>query len=186
MAWRLMVFEGRRMLTRPLLLLLTALWLAWAYPAMAGVWLSGMAFMPLAFFWASCPCCGCACVNCTSGQTQSVQADISGVVNDSCSDCAGINGTWVLPVVSTASWFTTCCWYDYDLGGTPCGFTNMRWFFGNAGQGFVCNDYITYPFDASQFTAPYSADCASSSPTYVSSGYGECDWSGATVTITSV
>ncbi len=77
------------------LALLMALCL-WLYP-------SGMGWLPLAFFFPNCLCCGSiatiACANCSgSVAAQQYQIDISGVTSSgsSCTNCGDFNASWVV------------------------------------------------------------------------------------------
>ena len=56
------------------------------------------------------PCCceACSCSNCDSGTAPNeYQVVITGVTNQSCSDCANENTTWILQCVSECRWEAT-------------------------------------------------------------------------------
>ena len=73
----------------------------------------GLLFLVVAFFWANCPCCGgCSCTPGTS-----FQVDISGVANNTCSNCANFDGTYFLTASATScTGVATDCLWKYSNG----------------------------------------------------------------------
>lgn len=63
-----------------------------------------LASCPLAFFWASCPCCG-TCQYCNTRPSE-WQVVLSGVANSSCTSCATVDGTYIAPIYLSFS----CYW----------------------------------------------------------------------------
>lgn len=59
------------------------------------IWL--VMFAP-AFFWGGCPCCGVSCFECDAGTAMSEcwEITVAGIVNDRCTLCGNINGTWTI------------------------------------------------------------------------------------------
>lgn len=73
------------------------------------------------FFPTTCaPCCN-DCGYCTKGTAHATyQIDISGVVNGSCSDCAGLNGTFVLSQCNSSLTGASQCAWEYHLSSPLC------------------------------------------------------------------
>src|SRR5687768_1997028 len=79
-------------------------------------------WLPLAFFWAGCPCCsGVPCANCDPGTiTAQIQVTLSGIVDAGvCTGCTQANGVWittvnVAPTGTCGSPANQCRWYAHD------------------------------------------------------------------------
>lgn len=85
-------------------------------------WLIYLAFLlascPVAFFWASCPCCGLICPVCTTRATQ-WQAVVTGIANGSCTSCAEYDGTYICSLVPVLD--PTECLASVAINvATPC------------------------------------------------------------------
>ncbi|MCL6504181.1 MAG: hypothetical protein K6T86_15975 [Pirellulales bacterium] len=48
-----------------------------------------------AFFLAGCPCCAAGCSHCAATTPQQVQVVVSGISNGTCSQCPGLDGTYI-------------------------------------------------------------------------------------------
>jgi hypothetical protein len=84
------------------------------WPALISALFFALGCAPLAFFQVACPCCR-GCIWCTSGtQPSQLQVVVSGISNNSCLDCASVDGTYVLD--SAAPSGTTCVW-GLDISG---------------------------------------------------------------------
>ena len=64
-----------------------------------------------------CNCSPCGC--CSSGTPTELQVVLTGITNGSCSDCATLNGTYIL--ASTLASDVNCLW-QYNLPSAICGF----------------------------------------------------------------
>ena len=64
-------------------------------------WIEAITVLVFAMGWWPCCCdaeCTVACTNCTTGRAPcDWQVEISGVVNDFCTGCGDINGTYITP-----------------------------------------------------------------------------------------
>jgi hypothetical protein len=151
-------------------------------------------FLPVAFLFPSCGCCGCpTCQPCTSCVDNLypayVDVEISGVVDDTCTDCEGINGLYSVPVVCV---FGSCCSSSENFGATTsCGTLTMTIQF--SGSYNILVQVTITAFPTSQvtdfiLTGTSKPDCSRWSgqavPFSVQS-HNLCDFSGATLTITA-
>lgn len=156
---------------------------------------AALAFCPL-FFWPTCACCGTVCPQCSAGTPQQFQVDVTGFANDTCTDCANIDGTWILAIGNNCLGVTGTCAWHYDASGPLCG-------------DVFCMDVIVsqVPFSSDrqvryaavvgvvaivEFIKTYTGtrpDCESLSSTdlpFSSNLQTNCDGSGATVLITAL
>jgi len=69
-----------------------------------------LCFAPMVFWAFQCRCCF-TCFECSEGAKPLYVLEITGVVNDFCTDCNNVNGTFLLAEPGTG----TCVW----LGGSP-------------------------------------------------------------------
>lgn len=75
------------------------------------VWLFTTAALPLVMATANtcADCCGTPCPVCTNGtMPQTIQVDVSGVTNGTCSDCNDLNATYIVAVDSAGA--SKCTW----------------------------------------------------------------------------
>jgi hypothetical protein len=83
--------------------------------------------MPAPCRFEPCPTCCEACTGCPGGHPAQVQATISGMANGSCSDCASIDGVYVLdfvgdlPDLSANMALPGMCWWKYSFASPLCG-----------------------------------------------------------------
>lgn len=183
---------------RPFLVLSILLWSAWSLPDFAAVLAAGLAFMPLAFFWAGCPCCGCNSCNAGTVPDQ-VQVDMSGFTNSGvCSDCSELDGTYILDLIEGFSLppSTVVCQWRYEFSPTPttCNYVAIR-FAVNAGsiQVNVMEGLnpATDVLNSYGVMSGASTDCSSYSSTALPHLFDDiadtyCVGSAATVTVTSL
>ena len=132
------------------------------------------------------PCCceDCPCEQCTGATPGQIQLTIAGVVDDSDDCCDGINGTYVLDQSQAF-----CCRYQFTLPTPVC---TLKYIILNLN---ASNIVATFNWSASVYGAfskstTLTYDCEFSGLVLPFSGHAPgpqgCDYSGATVTITSL
>ena len=136
------------------------------------------------------------CPQCSAGTQDltSIQADVAGVANNLCSDCANLNTTFILAYSGGVS-----CFYrrsgNFTLCGSPSEFLEVDWYWYNAtvtNAYFEMNDHgatgivnsfpsLSYPRDCSDGSDLVSLDVRDPDG---HSPFARCDYSAATVTLT--
>lgn len=130
------------------------------------------------------------CPQCPYGQANNMQFTLSGIINDSCSDCNVLNTTFTLPLqVGQCQWFL-------DNGGFICGADLIIWSLtwrsednrwdlrGLFGDSSVCEG--TYTGAVKYICSEFDFDCLGSSIMTLLCYNGTCSGWPATLTITGV
>lgn len=114
------------------------------------------------FFFPACACCP-ICSSCTSSPAASVQVDIAGLTNDSCTNCNALNATYILPVSSLFQ-----CFWTVDIP-TVCTVTTVTIELEQTGSWV---DFIMYAGGSRRKLWRSSA-----------AGYNSCQWSSFPLTV---
>ena len=112
------------------------------------------------------PCCckiECPCSHCSGATPSEVQAVISGLTNDQCSDCADLNGTY-----SLTQWAApNCCTWEYTFPASVCGFT-----------GLILTTGFSFPSYWVKLECIHATETLYWQRTFA----GDCQWSGYSLT----
>jgi hypothetical protein len=98
------------------------LWLLTLFVVALGCWEPALWFGVPLFFFPTCSCCGFACLGiCNNGTTRpTMQVELTGITDGTCSECTNLNSTWVLPATSTCTW-------NYELGNDAICEADLTW-----------------------------------------------------------
>jgi len=150
---------------------------------------------PLFVMSPSCNCCTPAeCAWCSAGSYGGKRVVISGMANGSCSDCANMDGTYILAHASSPG--STCNWND-SVSDTLCTSATTVTAILTA-QNTGANTYVNFLMNTGFGVHQWRLDTGSSSPTNCSgwsstslpflstSAGGQCDSTSATCLVTSL
>jgi hypothetical protein len=143
----------------------------------------------------NCACCG-YCMDCGPDEIASLTPTvvISGVVAGSCADCNSLNGAYVLSLISQGPTYPTpggvCSFIYFYYGAGICHESQLglgiEW---NGATGQTTFTVAPYGLDSPIFSTTITGiiSCSNGPITLpfvrYSNIYGDCDWSGATVTV---
>jgi hypothetical protein len=107
-------------------LVLLAVFVLWLLPAELVHQLACcLAAVPLAFFWAGCPCCGLSCSGCLGGSApEEFEVELAGFGAGNCTDCADLNGIYTLQRAPDLELFD-CVW-AITLDPDVCGIDEIQ------------------------------------------------------------
>ncbi len=147
-------------------------------------------------------CCGgssTTCSHCSSPPSDTMEVILSGISNDDCVSCAGLDGTYELTRIAD---LFGCQWEYVFPGGSSCGASRVRVVLSDLSPdgtvevqleflyaGF--NHFITWNDVITHAGLPWTVDCAFSSLVLpflnvIGPGAHPCDGAGSTATVTAL
>lgn len=162
--------------------------------AVAVAWPESMMIWPVAFFTgqAGCFCCPTACSACTAGTALTpaqYQVEVSGMANDNCTDCAALDGTYIVDYFGMSG---GDCFWSANISGASCDMTNAVIQFIVIGQviGFTLSDPIAGAAGSwRQFQSFAAFDCDVTDynlPVFGDTSNHVCDHTGSTCLMTAL